>query len=181
MSTPPPAPPADTKDWTWVLEQRCPECGFEASGVPGPELADAIRRSTEAWADVLTRPDAASRPSATRWSSTEYAAHVRDVCRVFAQRLDLLLAEDDARFPSWDQDETALAERYWEQEPSVVAGEVRAAGDRLAQRYESIEPEQWSRSGRRGNGPVFTVETLGQYVLHDLEHHLYDVGAAGHR
>ena len=22
---------ADTKDWTWVLEQRCPECGFDAA------------------------------------------------------------------------------------------------------------------------------------------------------
>ena len=20
----------DTKDWTWVLERPCPECGFEA-------------------------------------------------------------------------------------------------------------------------------------------------------
>ena len=21
----------DTKDWTWVLDRPCPECGFEAS------------------------------------------------------------------------------------------------------------------------------------------------------
>lgn len=21
----------DTKDWTWVLERACPECGFDAS------------------------------------------------------------------------------------------------------------------------------------------------------
>ncbi|HEY5013683.1 MAG TPA: DinB family protein, partial [Acidimicrobiia bacterium] len=21
----------DTKDWTWVLERPCPECGFDAS------------------------------------------------------------------------------------------------------------------------------------------------------
>jgi len=23
----------DTKDWTWVLSQRCPECGFTATDV----------------------------------------------------------------------------------------------------------------------------------------------------
>ena len=23
----------DTKDWTWVLERPCPECGFDASSV----------------------------------------------------------------------------------------------------------------------------------------------------
>jgi len=29
----------------------------------------------------------------------------------------------------------------------------------------------------RSNGSQFTVETLAVYFLHDVEHHLYDVGA----
>jgi hypothetical protein len=28
----------DTKDWTWVLERPCPECGFDASGVRRDEV-----------------------------------------------------------------------------------------------------------------------------------------------
>ncbi|MHB8274233.1 MAG: hypothetical protein ACYDC9_05635 [Dermatophilaceae bacterium] len=31
------------------------------------------------------------------------------------------------------------------------------------------------RTGRRSNGSVFTIETLGQYILHDVAHHLHDV------
>ena len=34
---------------------------------------------------------------------------------------------------------------------------------------------QWDRPGRRGNGSVFTVDSLARYHLHDVEHHLVDV------
>jgi len=30
----------DTKDWTWVLRERCPECGMTAADV---QLADVER------------------------------------------------------------------------------------------------------------------------------------------
>jgi hypothetical protein len=26
----------DTKDWTWVVEERCPECGFGRSFIHDP-------------------------------------------------------------------------------------------------------------------------------------------------
>ena len=58
----------------------------------------------EAIVRVRTRPD--------RWSTLEYAAHVRDVYRLYEQRLRLMLDNDDPMFPNWDQDETAVAERY---------------------------------------------------------------------
>jgi hypothetical protein len=32
--------------------------------------------------------------------------------------------------------------------------------------------------GLRSDGSEFTVLTLGQYALHDLVHHLWDVGVA---
>jgi hypothetical protein len=40
-----------------------------------------------------------------------------------------------------------------------------------------VTPDQFERPGRRSNGSVFTVRTLGQYFAHDLAHHLHDVGA----
>jgi hypothetical protein len=38
-----------------------------------------------------------------------------------------------------------------------------------------VQAEELGRLGRRSNGSVFTVETLGKYFLHDLEHHAHDV------
>ena len=36
---------------------------------------------------------------------------------------------------------------------------------------------RWERRGSRSNGSQFTVATLAGYFLHDVEHHLHDVGA----
>ena len=47
--------------------------------------------------------------------------------RVFQGRLDQMLAEDDPTFANWDQDQTAIDERYREQDPEVVAAELEAA------------------------------------------------------
>ena len=43
----------------------------------------------------------------------EYGCHVRDTCRIFRERLDLMLTQDDPVFANWDQDVTAVQARYW--------------------------------------------------------------------
>ena len=42
MTTAGPITP-DTKDWTWVLDKPCPECGYDASTVAVADLAHRIR------------------------------------------------------------------------------------------------------------------------------------------
>ncbi len=95
--------------------------------------------------------------------------------RLFDQRLMLMLAEDDPQFANWDQDETAIRERYGEQDPEVVADELEAAAETMVLHITALSPEQLSRTGRRSNGSEFTVVTLLQYFLHDVVHHLWDV------
>ncbi|WP_392543886.1 DinB family protein [Oryzobacter telluris] len=180
MTTPPqdaPAtPPPDDKDWTWVLREPCPECGVSVGTVAGAEIAGQVRAYTDPWAAVLARPDAAVRPAPATWSPLEYACHVRDVCRLFDERLRLMLEHDSPRFANWDQDETAVAERYDAQDPATVAGELSAAAGAWAASWAAVPNDAWDRPGFRSNGSEFTVLTLGQYGLHDLAHHLHDVG-----
>ena len=90
-----------------------------------------------------------------------------------------MLEHDDPAFPNWDQDETALAERYWEQQPAVVSAELAAAAGAMSAAIAAVGDDQWQRPGRRSNGSRFTVETLTRYFLHDLVHHAHDV--AGQR
>jgi hypothetical protein len=173
----PPEPPPDDKDWTWTLGRPCPECGFEAAAIEPAAIPALIRDAASRWPAVLARPDARTRPAPTTWSPLEYACHVRDVHGIFRQRLELMLSEDNPSFANWDQDETALQQRYWEQEPVVVAQEVAETGEALAQAYERVGDGQWGRSGVRSNDSTFTVESLGRYLLHDLYHHVWDVRA----
>ena len=120
----------DTKDWTWVLDRPCPECGFDASTVSVEDVAELIRDNAAQWPAVLDRPDVRRRPRPDRWSPLEYACHVRDVFVLFDRRLHLMLDEDDPTFANWDQDETAVADRYGEQDPATVADELVSGGER---------------------------------------------------
>ena len=97
---------------------------------------------------------------------------------IFAERVRLMLAEDDPGFENWDQDATALELRYEEQDPATVSVELVERAAEAAAAYAAVGADQWQRTGRRSNGSVFTVETLGRYHLHDVVHHLWDVGVA---
>ena len=44
----------DTKDWTWVLDRPCPECGFDASAVTVDRIPAVIRDNATTWEAVLT-------------------------------------------------------------------------------------------------------------------------------
>jgi hypothetical protein len=167
----------DDKDWTWVLSHACPECGFEAAAVTRDQIAEVVRANAQTWQAVLTLDDAPVRPGPTTWSPLEYACHVRDVNRIFDLRVALMLEEVDPTFANWDQDETAIAEKYGEQEPAVVSTDLLEAAESAAARYESVPDDAWARRGFRSNGSEFTVDSLGRYHLHDLVHHLWDVGA----
>jgi hypothetical protein len=165
----------DTKNWTWVLDEPCRECGYDAAGVGLGDVPGLVRANAAAWPDELRRDDVRERPDDATWSPLEYAAHVRDVFRVFDGRLVLMLAEDAPAFANWDQDAAALADDYAGQDPSVVADELLAAAEVVARRFEEVPADQVHRTGLRSDGAAFTVETLARYFVHDPLHHLHDV------
>ena len=175
VSESPATPPTDDKDWTWVIQQPCPECGYDPGTIPTEQIPDGLRRAAARWQLVLQRPDITLRPSPQVWSPLEYAAHVRDVYVIMGDRAELMLTESEPTFPNWDQDATALENRYWEADPATVAAEIAVAAERTAAVFGTVSPDQWDRNGFRSNSAVFTVRTLGIYCLHDLVHHLHDV------
>ncbi len=165
----------DTKDWTWVLSRPCPECGFDAAAVHHSEVANLIRSDATEWVHRLGEPGVAQRRQPTVWSTLEYGCHVRDVHRIFNHRVQLMLTEDDPRFPNWDQDETALADGYASQAPDTVAIELFDAANVVADTYANVPADAWSRRGLRSNGSEFTIATISIYHLHDIVHHTHDV------
>ncbi len=168
----------DDKNWTWVLERRCDECGFDAQGFRREQVGAMVRANAATWTELLAGPDVGRRTRDDRWSTLEYACHVRDVFRVYDGRLDRMLTDDGPRYDNWDQDATAIADRYGEQAPSTVAVEMRAIAGVLADRFDGVGDDQWSRTGYRSDGAAFTVESCARYFIHDPIHHLWDVTAS---
>ena len=78
----------DTKDWTWVLERPCPECGSDPAAQSLDALPTRIHDTAMTWADVLARTDVGVRPAPAAWSP--------------------LLEVDEPAFVNWDQEATAV-------------------------------------------------------------------------
>ncbi|TPG31741.1 DinB family protein [Mycolicibacterium hodleri] len=167
----------DTKDWTWVLAEPCPHCGFDATAWRHTDVAAHIRRDADDWVTRLAGNSVTARPAPGVWSILEYGCHVRDVHRIFDHRVRLMLEQDDPHFPNWDQDETALSANYATQPPGTVADELRRAASDVADTYESVPADAWSRRGLRSNGSEFTVKSIALYHVHDIVHHAWDVTA----
>jgi hypothetical protein len=166
----------DTKDWTWVLQRPCPECGFDTQSFPRGVVAAQLIANAAAWREVLAGPgDVRLRPRPDVWSPLEYACHVRDTCRIYARRLELMLTRDDPTFDNWDQDATAVADRYDQQDPAAVSDELTAAARHLAAGFAAVPDDGWQRPGSRSDGASFTVESFARYFIHDPIHHLCDV------
>lgn len=158
-----------------MLRRPCADCGLDTASFAREDVPRLLLANAAEWPRVLARPDVRDRPAPDRWSPLEYACHVRDVFRKFDERLALMRATEDPLFPNWDQDATAVADRYGEQDPAVVSAELATAAEQLAAGFASVSGAEWDRRGRRSDGAAFTVETLARYFLHDPVHHLWDV------
>jgi len=169
----PPAIPPETTDWTFVIDEGCTQCGFSAQDVEC--TGDRLRATIPRWREALSRADAAERPEPTVWSPLEYACHVRDACRIFRNRLELMLGEDDPTFANWDQDAAAVEADYFRQDPAAVVGQLATEAEATAAAFDAVRADEWERPSRRSNGSMFTVRTFAIYFLHDVEHHVHDV------
>jgi hypothetical protein len=149
-------PTPEHKDWTWVLEEICAECGYDASAVDPEDVAALMRSNAASFRAALGRGDIVhERPpvapgASPVWSALEYGAHVRDVYKLTAERLTKMLKKKAPTFADWDQNEAA---------------------DLL----DKVRGDQWQRAGMRSDGAGFTIATFAVYMLHDVTHHLVDV------
>jgi hypothetical protein len=168
-------------DWTRVQTERCDECGLDASAFAMRHLPDALRSVARRWRlFLLTTPDKAlrRRPRSDHWSALEYAAHTRDVLRVFAARVELALHADDPDFGWWDHEAAVLDEAYNEQDVEAVVASLESNADLFATILAAVPHTGWSRTGRRRGDETFTVAGLARLALHEAHHHLQDAERA---
>ena len=87
------------------------------------------------------------------------------------------MLEVDPQFANWDGDDMAVELKYWAADPQATADDIAVQTERTIRTLTALTDDQWDRPGHRSDGAPFTVSTLCQYLLHDIEHHLVDVRA----
>lgn len=158
-----------------MLSKLCPECGFDAGALGRADIGPRLLRAVADLRTALAGTRVTTRPAPEVWSTLEYGCHVRDVCRIFAERLQSMLTSDHPLFANWDQDRTAQEDGYGDQDPATVGRDLERNAQLLAAHFAAVRGADWDRTGARSDGARFTVATLGQYLVHDPVHHVFDV------
>ena len=162
-----------------ALDDTCPQCGFSYA-VGRPEITPWLRSDAHAFVEKLDRFDDVSvriRPEPDVWSPLEYACHVRDVLRIQTERILLAQKEVDPVFVPMRRDERVIEDRYNEQDPTQVIGELLSRADALAALLDGLDPAGWERKGvyNYPEPALRTVEWIAIHTTHELLHHRGDL------
>ena len=162
---------------------RCAECGFDPSELRPRDMVVAIRSFGRRYRAPLTRglpgedlDDIVRRsPGEGVWSALEYGSHVRDIFRVFDDRVRAALARREPAEPVVDW-EGRVATASPDLEREAVADDLDDAADSLATTLGELNADEWDLPGLTGRGREGAVADLATIAVHEGSHHLLDVG-----
>jgi len=170
-------------EWPRAATDECPQCGLHA-GAQAPEALGAMAVELAAdWREFLETADEhylRTNPEPGVFSPIQYGAHVRDILRVYGDRVLLAIAEDDPEVPTFHPSEDVW-NAYNALDCDALAADLEAQADRLAAILDGLEDDAWSRTVTRtalveGTDAVyrFTVAGIASYAVHEAHHHLLD-------
>jgi DinB superfamily len=161
------------------IVENCDVCGFAWETVSREEIGPRVDDGTAAIAGLITADAGRSavRPSAQRWSATQYAAHVRDVLLTLRDRLVIGIVEDNPAFKPMYRDERVDLGFYDTDRADAVAGELRAATAMFVRLFDAIDPRLLTRPVQYGwpSPAQRSLLWMGQQAVHEVEHHRSDI------
>ncbi|MBO0729093.1 MAG: DinB family protein [Acidimicrobiaceae bacterium] len=168
--------------WEWPRIQRdpCPQCGDHPAALPPEGLGPRALELAAAWQAFLAEADETylrTSPAPGVFSPIQYGAHVRDILRVYGDRMVLGLSEDNPSFPTFNPPEEVW-DGYNRLDRDELAGDLVAHAQRMATVIAGVAPQAWARTvvSNRGKDGVytFTVSGLACCAVHEARHHLLD-------
>lgn len=170
-------------EWPRAATDECPQCGLHAGALPPEMLGSMAVELAADWREFLMAADdeyLRTNPEPGVFSPIQYGAHVRDILRVYADRVLLAVAEDDPEVPTFHPSEDEWA-AYNGLDRAALAADLEAHADRLEAILDALDDDAWSRTVTRaalvaGTDGVyrFTVAGIASYAVHEAHHHLLD-------
>ena len=157
--------------------ERCEICGFAWDSVPTSEISERARSGALTIAALLQGDGVAQRPAPNRWSTLEYAAHVRDVLLNLRDRIVVALVEEDPDFKPLYRDQRVDLGLYADDTPANLRRDLDMASDLFRRTLAALSPEQRTRPCQYAY-PTLTPRSvlwMARQVVHEVEHHLGDI------
>jgi len=168
--------------WQWhrIQAEPCPQCGDNPSALPAVSLGPLAVERAAAWRAFLDEADDAYLrhiPEPGVFSPLQYAAHVRDILRVYTDRIVLGAERDVPTVPIF-QPPQEVWEEYNQSGVDELAADLEAQARRLEDVGANLEPSAWSRIVVNDRGVygvyTFTLAGLACNAVHEAHHHLLD-------
>ncbi len=159
---------------------QCSECGFDPALWNDQDTANTLRESAHllrTWAEPLVDADddlINVRPRPGVWSTAEYIDHVRTA--IWGNRFLIDLARTD---PGHDLGAVPASDGAGDHRVLDVdqcLDGVATEADAIFSTLSGMEEHEWNRAVIM-DGVARTVRHSSRHVVHDLWHHLVDVGA----
>jgi hypothetical protein len=167
-------------DWTRIQRDPCPQCGQHPAALAPASLGELAIESSIAWREFLLETDDTDLraiPEPGVFSPIQYAAHVRDILKVYSDRMLLGVEQDGPTVPIFNPSQEVF-ESYNRLDAEELAGDLEAQAQRLAKIVEDMDPSAWSRIVINDRGQygvyTFTVAGLACNAAHEAHHHLLD-------
>jgi len=105
------------------------------------------------------------------WSVVEVVCHLRDFEGYFRGRVELMLAQETPALPRYDHEALAIERDYQHQNLKEVFTDLLSKRIAFLELFESLTPEQFSRTGMHPeSGSISVFDALVQLIHHDLTH-----------
>ena len=112
------------------------------------------------------------RPPDGKWTILENACHLRDIEFVYAERFTKTAFQERPSYGMLDNDRTAAALRYNEQDPRVVAKEFASRRSDTLTLLRALPHAAWQRTGVHPLRGELTLEALAEHLARHDESHL---------
>jgi hypothetical protein len=139
----------------------------------------AVARAAS-WREFLLQADdryLRACPDVAVFSPMQYAAHVRDILRVYTDRILLGREQDSPTVPIFNPPHEEY-ERYNRLGAGELAADIEAQARRLREAAEAMDPDAWTRIVINDRGVYgvysFTLAGLACNAVHEAHHHLLD-------
>ena len=157
----------------------CPDCGFVWDGVDRARAISGINDSVTGFVEVieLAGEMATVRPSPERWSTVEYAAHLRDVLISLRERIITAAIVDVPTGTPIHRDDRVNMGFYALDSTDDAAEELGFAAGLISKAIAALPDGAENRElyFSPGMPSTVTVGWVAAQALHEASHHLGDV------
>lgn len=110
-----------------------------------------------------------------KWSLKELVCHVLRVQRVFSERLETTLAQENPSLTSYEPEGDAVFEKLAARPAEETIAAYFAERERHLERLEDMLPAEWHRMAQHPEFPHYDVHFQTDYLAHHEAHHIYQM------